>query len=66
MKNLLTPIYEKVGGLRLKQNTGGKLDVVKHQVLIVSWACSFEVGNCVKDARSLFENFKNSPQENSM
>lgn len=66
MKNLLTPIYQKVGGLTSKENTGDKLDVVKQQVLIVSWACSFEVGNCVTDAKNSFEKLKAAPQDTGL
>lgn len=63
MKALLTPIYEKLGGLNLSKDKNGKLDSIKHQVLIVSWACKFEVASCVSDATAQLEDWQNNPEK---
>lgn len=63
MKQLLTPIYETVGGLTSQQDSADRLDVVKHHVLIASWACKYEVADCVSDAEALFEKFMENPDD---
>lgn len=62
MRNLLSPIYEKVGGLVLRKNTQDKLDAVKHQVQITARACRYNVANCVSDAQKIFEHFQINPK----
>ncbi|XP_060526595.1 aminopeptidase N-like [Cylas formicarius] len=65
MRKLLTPIYEKTGGLDVtKEERSDKLDKIKLQVLSASKACKFEVAGCVNDAVRLFKMWQDSPAQN--
>ncbi|XP_017783439.1 PREDICTED: aminopeptidase N-like isoform X1 [Nicrophorus vespilloides] len=61
LKELLEPIYEKVGALTLTKATKEKLDAVKHQTLIASWACRFGVSNCASEASRMFAEYMKNP-----
>ncbi|KAJ8968398.1 hypothetical protein NQ317_007791 [Molorchus minor] len=61
MKKILTPIYEKVGGLAIPKSNTDKLDSIKLQVLVASKACKFEVANCIAHSQSLFKQFQENP-----
>lgn len=62
MKKLLTPIYENIGGFSVKKSE--KLDAIKFQVLVTSWACKYGVGECVEEAINLFKQYKDDPESN--
>lgn len=64
MKKLLTPIYEKVGGLSIKD--ASKLDSIKFQVLITSWSCKYGVGECVEEAIELFKRYQENPDSSDV
>lgn len=64
MKYLLTPIYEKLGGLEATVSNPEKLDSIKLQQLIVSKACLFGVSNCIAHAKNLFQKLQDDPSEN--
>ncbi|CAG9818441.1 unnamed protein product [Phaedon cochleariae] len=66
MKQLLTPIYEQIGGLEIPTSSADKLDSIKLQVLVASKACKFEVANCIAHSRNLFNKVKENPQGNSI
>lgn len=54
VQKILQPIYEKLGGLNANRKPSDRLDVVKHKVLVSSWACRFDVDDCKAKATSLF------------
>jgi aminopeptidase N len=66
MKHVLSTIYQKMGGLDLSESKSGKLDAVKHQVLIASWSCRFDVANCISDAEELFRKYQKNPSEKNI
>lgn len=61
MQKLLSPIYEKVGGLVIPASSADKLDSIKLQVLVTSKACKFEVANCITHSQNLFKEFSRNP-----
>uniref|UniRef100_A0A1B6D6B8 Aminopeptidase n=1 Tax=Clastoptera arizonana TaxID=38151 RepID=A0A1B6D6B8_9HEMI len=62
VRNLITPIYEKIGSMK---NIAKTFEGVKHQSLIISWACRFEVGDCAKQANSLFNEWRQQEDPDS-
>lgn len=60
MKKLLTNIYNKVEGLKISRAEKLGFEAVKHQVMIASKACRFEVENCVDYSNKLFKNMVES------
>lgn len=63
MKKLLTPIYEHVGGFEIRTKAKNDLENVKHQVMITSWACKFEVGSCIQNGKELFKEWQAKPSD---
>lgn len=57
MQKLLSPIYEKFGRMT---DTPKTFEGVKHQSLVLSWACRFDVGDCTKQASQLFHQWRSS------
>lgn len=55
MKQVLDPIYKTIGGLTVDRSVSDRLDAVKHKVLVSSWACKFEVGDCEDKSKKLFK-----------
>lgn len=55
MKQVLDPIYKTIGGLTTDRTASDRLDAVKHKVLVSSWACRFEVGDCEEKSKKLFK-----------
>lgn len=66
MTNVLQPIYKKIGGFNVPEGKSGKLDAVKHQVLVNTWACCFGVADCESDAISLFNLYQKNPDNKHM
>lgn len=66
MKNLLTPIYERVGGLNIPTSRADKLDSIKLQMLVSSKACRFEVANCITESQNMFKRLKENPEDENM
>lgn len=62
MNQLLTPIYEKAGGLEIPGFRSDQLDYIKLQVLVASKACRFEVANCVTQSQNLFNKLRSNPK----
>nr|CAI5820674.1 unnamed protein product [Callosobruchus analis] len=62
MKQMLTPIYLKVGGLEIPETKAEKLQSVKLQVLIAGKSCKFEVANCIAQSQELFKKLKDNSQ----
>lgn len=54
MQSILEPIYKSIGGLDTNKKEEGRLDAVKHKVLIASWSCRFAVGDCESKSKELF------------
>lgn len=57
VQKILHPIYERLGGLNANRKPTDRLDVVKHKVLVSSWACRFDVDDCKAKAVQLFSNW---------
>ncbi|CAH1985341.1 unnamed protein product [Acanthoscelides obtectus] len=62
MKQLLTPIYSKVGGLEISKTKADELESIKLQVMVAGKACKFEVANCIAHSQELFKKLKENPQ----
>lgn len=58
---MITPIYERIGDLKLVKGDKNNLEAVKHQKAITMCACMFEVGNCVEDAKEMFRSWQAKP-----
>lgn len=54
VQKILQPIYQDLGGLNADRNQNDRLDIVKHKVLVSSWACRFDVDDCQEKSKSLF------------
>lgn len=50
---ILEPIYEKVGGIS-EPVQSDSLDTVKHQTMVCSWSCRFDVGDCIEKSVEIF------------
>lgn len=57
MRKILNPIYKTVGGLNADRSATDRLDAVKHKVLIASWSCRFQVGDCQEKSKEYFRNW---------
>ncbi|KAL1491457.1 hypothetical protein ABEB36_012054 [Hypothenemus hampei] len=68
MKTLLTPMYEKLGGLKMIQNEANsdKLDKIKFQSLIANRSCKYGVEKCIDDATTLFKQWQENPESNTI
>lgn len=67
MQKIIQPIYKRLGGLNSNRKKNDRLDLVKHKVLVSSWACRFDVDDCKEKATSLFSNWMTSedPEKNN-
>lgn len=54
VQKIVRPIYVRLGGLNANRKQNDRLDLVKHKVLVSSWACRFDVEDCKEKAISLF------------
>jgi len=54
IQKIVRPIYLRLGGLNANRNQNDPLDLVKHKVLVSSWACRFDVEDCKEKAIALF------------
>lgn len=57
VQKIVRPIYVRLGGLNANRQPNDRLDVVKHKVLVSSWACRFDVDDCKEKAISLFSSW---------
>lgn len=53
IQHILEPVYEKVGGIS-EAPPSARLDTVKHQAMVCSWACKFGVGDCEEKSVEVF------------
>lgn len=60
IKRVITPIYERFGGLNADRKKGDKYDIIKHKILICGWACRFEVGDCQEKSIDYFSKWMKS------
>lgn len=67
VQKILRPIYVRLGGLNANRNQNDRLDLVKHKVLVSSWACRFDVDDCKEKALSMFSNWmkEEDPDKNN-
>lgn len=56
-----------MGGLNASRKQNDRLDLVKHKVLVSSWACRFDVDDCQEKAKSLFQSWMlvEDPEKNN-
>lgn len=57
VQKIVRPIYLRLGGLNANRKQNDRLDLVKHKVLVSSWACRFDVEDCKEKAISLFSSW---------
>lgn len=67
MQRILDPIYEELGGINVNKKPGDRLDAIKHRILIASWSCRFDVGDCIEKSRALFKKWmvSSDPDKNN-
>lgn len=67
IQRVIAPIYERFGGLNVDRSEDDPYDLVKHKILISSWACRFDVGDCQTKAKSWFADWMqtNNPGTNN-
>lgn len=67
MKKILSPIYSALGGLGPNDKTSERLSAVKHKLLIASWACQFDVEDCVPKSQEYFKEWEkiDNPDKNN-
>lgn len=53
----MRPNYLRLGGLNTNSSPNDSLVVVKHKVLISSWACQYDVEDCKENAIALFSSW---------
>ncbi|XP_050080101.1 aminopeptidase N-like [Anopheles maculipalpis] len=56
---ILEPIYERLEVFNTTRKSTDRLDAIKQLTLIASWACRFEVGDCVNRSVELFARWMN-------
>uniref|UniRef100_A0A182SPU1 Aminopeptidase n=1 Tax=Anopheles maculatus TaxID=74869 RepID=A0A182SPU1_9DIPT len=56
---ILEPIYERLEVFNMTRKSSDRLDAIKQLTLIASWACRFEVGDCVNRSVELFARWMN-------
>uniref|UniRef100_A0A182VV47 Aminopeptidase n=1 Tax=Anopheles minimus TaxID=112268 RepID=A0A182VV47_9DIPT len=56
---ILEPIYEQLDVFNMNRKSTDRLDGIKQLTLIASWACRFEVGDCVNRSVELFSRWMN-------
>lgn len=57
VRQIASPIYERFGGFDAMHNKSDAVDLIKHKVLLTSWACRYEVGDCKEKALALFNSW---------
>lgn len=63
MKQMLTPIYSLVGGFDKNENEVDTLDTANFQRTITTFGCRYNVGDCRKQAHSIFHKYRENPIE---
>ncbi|XP_016983809.1 aminopeptidase N-like [Drosophila rhopaloa] len=67
MKKLLTPIYEHLNGLNDTFSSIQEQDEILLKTTVVSWACQYQVADCVPRAQEYFRRWRAeaNPDENN-
>lgn len=65
MRPLLAHIYSVMNPLSDEKDTDQSIDRVNHKQMIVKWACSLGISDCVHRAIHMFEEFMNSTDPNT-
>ncbi|XP_026482613.1 aminopeptidase N-like [Ctenocephalides felis] len=79
ISQFISPMYERLGGishqLKIKKGKSAERenltdhsrpeDIVKHRILISSWACRYAISDCRQKAVSYFEEFMNAHKTKS-
>lgn len=56
LRQILSPLYTKMGGLgNIEVSNTNKLDLIKHKILITSWACRVDVSDCRKRGENWYK-----------
>ncbi|KAH8382720.1 hypothetical protein KR009_004928 [Drosophila setifemur] len=61
MTKLIEPIYEHVNGINDTFDSIQQQDQVLLKTLVVTWACKYQVSDCVQQAQAYFRNWKSEP-----
>ncbi|CAO1423722.1 unnamed protein product [Diamesa serratosioi] len=54
IQHIVEPIYKRVGGIGEVEDSN-RMDIVELKTLICSWACRYDVGDCVEKSVKLFK-----------
>lgn len=60
MRKIVSPVYEKLGGLNVDRKDGDRSDVIKQKIQIGAQACIYGVSDCTKKATENFAQWMNS------
>ena len=70
MSSILTPIYTKLSGISpIDESLQPSHTERLHRVLIASWSCRFDVGDCVPRSQAYFKEWRysiNPDEENNV
>lgn len=66
MRQLITPIYNRLGGLIPYVNKNEAADIIKFKGLVFGWACRMELPECVQNAKNMFIEWTITPQSNPL
>ncbi|XP_067615135.1 aminopeptidase N-like [Eurosta solidaginis] len=58
MRKILSPIYVYLGGLNVTDEAKTAPHTILHKELIASWACRFEVEDCIPRAQDYFKQWR--------
>ncbi|XP_069966544.1 aminopeptidase N isoform X1 [Bactrocera oleae] len=58
MRKILSPIYLYLGGLNVTDEIKTAPHTILHKELIASWACRFEVEDCIPSAQQYFKQWR--------
>ncbi|XP_053969911.1 aminopeptidase Ey-like isoform X2 [Anastrepha ludens] len=61
MRKILAPIYVYLGGLNVTNEANVAPHTILHKELIASWACRFEVEDCIPRAQHYFKQWRGVP-----
>ncbi|KAK4881205.1 hypothetical protein RN001_004524 [Aquatica leii] len=65
IRNLLKPIYGRVGGYETK-TTLNIVEESRFQSIITMWGCNYKVSGCIEDSKSLFNQWQTNSSDNKI
>lgn len=64
IQNIMTPIYETLGGIKVDSSKTMSLQDIKLQGSVAGWACKYNVGDCIEESLNYFTQWMESSNPN--